>query len=157
MVPGADDTAFGQTSFLLNDIGEHIDGIGDDDDDRIIRVLHNALGNLARDGDIALCEIETSLPRLSSQAGGDDDDLCIGTIRIIALAHRDLFMEGKAVVNIQRAAFCAIDGDIDHDDFRSGAAHGKGIDHRFADSSSSNDNNLVLFGSTHAFIPSNHK
>ena len=74
----------GQARKLFGGIGQHINGIRDDQQD----TLEIALGDLGddrlEDADVLLNQVKAGLTGLLRRTGGDDDDRAVGDIVIIA-------------------------------------------------------------------------
>ena len=132
------DLACGKARLLLDDVSEHVHGVGNDDDDAAVIVLHDVLGDVARDADVLCGKVEARFAGLSAEPRGNDDDVAVLHVLIGAAVdvhrpHRD-----EAVADVHRLALGFRRVDVDDGKFgneplrcngeRRGRAHGAGAD-----------------------------
>ena len=109
----AHDLARRQARLLQDDVGEHVHGVGDDDDDTAVVVLHDVLRDVARDADVLGGKVKARFARLSAETRGNDDDVAVLDVGIGAAVdvhrpHRD-----EAVADIHRFTFGLRRVDVD--------------------------------------------
>ena len=72
--------SLGKSGFGADEVGHDIEGIADDDDDGIGRVLFDVVGHAADDLGVFEEEIVAAHAGLPGKAAGDDDDVGSGVI-----------------------------------------------------------------------------
>ena len=75
---GADDAVGGEAGELPGDVGEDVDGVGDDHEDGIAGVAREGRDDLAEECDVAVDEVQAGLAGDLAGAGGDDAEVGAG-------------------------------------------------------------------------------
>ena len=113
-----DDVPVRQAELLLGQIGEDVDGIGDDQHDRVLAHPGGAdrRQDRAEELDVAVDEREPAFVGLAPQAGGDADHPGVGDVGIAARPDRLVGDRRGAVEEIERLAVGELGVGIDEDD-----------------------------------------
>ena len=126
------------------DVAHRVERVGDDDQDRVRRVLHRLLDDGADDPGVLGQEVVAAHPGLARQAGGHDDDVGAGRVGVVVRAgdpgvvadDRGRLGEVEALALRQ-----ALD-DVDEHDVRQ-AGLGDALRGRGADVAGADDGDLV--------------
>ena len=68
------------------DVAHRVERVGDDDQDRVRRMLHGLLDDGADDAGVLGQQVVAAHPGLAGQAGGDDDDVRAGGVGVVVRA-----------------------------------------------------------------------
>ncbi len=79
----ADDSFTRQAGNFLCHVDHGVERIGNDDDDRVLGVLHDLFGNAFNDIGVDFEQVRAVLARFARNAGSDDDDVGIGGIFVV--------------------------------------------------------------------------
>ena len=122
-----DDSAPGQAGHLPGHVGEHVDGVGGDQQQRVRGELHQMRHRVADDLRVAAKQVEATLARLLVVAGREDDQGSVGAVGIVAQRDARLVREGHGVVEVGDFAFSLLLVDVDEHDLRGQAAEQQGV------------------------------
>ena len=120
----ADHLRLRQAGVFPGEIGEDVDRVRHDEDDRVLldaRALE-ARDDAAEKRDVAVDQIEPRFVRLPAQAGGDADDVGIRAVCVIAGANHLVRAKGRAVQEVERLAFRRRLIGVEDEDFADDAA-----------------------------------
>ncbi len=114
----------GRSSCLHGQIGQHIDGVGHDENDRI--ALDAGRVRLAEDAekqlDVAVDQVEAALVGLAAQAGRDDDDIAFGNRFVARRADPLIGDERRSVEQVECLAANLVGVEVDQVDLADHAA-----------------------------------
>jgi len=139
----ADDLACGETGILDKGVGEDVNGVADDDIDRVGTVACDLGSDLAHQLGIDACQLQTGLAGLSADTGGDDHDVRACRIGIIPCENVQGGGEGGTVNDIHSFAFCFGTIDIDQHDLGSEAVLSQGVSYGSTYVSDTEDGNFL--------------
>ena len=105
-----------------SNVSEDVDGIGDHEEDGVAGVLDDVGDDAAADFDVLTNQIKARLGGLLLGTGGDDDDIGISTVGIIANTDVDRWGEKQAMTKIHDLGLDVFGVEVDHDDLASYAA-----------------------------------
>ena len=81
--PAMPSTRAGTRDALLRDVAHRVEQVGDDDQDRVRRVAHRLLDDGPDDPGVLGEQVVAAHARLAGAAGGDDDDVGAGGVRVV--------------------------------------------------------------------------
>jgi hypothetical protein len=84
---GADDAVGGQAGELVGDVGERVDGVGDDEQRGVRAVLHELRDDLFEERHVLLHERQPRLALALPRARGDDADVGPGRDGVVRVGH----------------------------------------------------------------------
>jgi hypothetical protein len=119
---GADDLRALASGELLADIGQNVDRIGGDDQDRPGGMPVELADDVPENGGVAVEHLQTRLTRFLRHAGADHDQLDLFQAFIRAGPHNDGLAKGLAVHEVHGFAFGLIAVLVDKDDLAAQAA-----------------------------------
>ena len=121
-----EDASLAEDAFLrkarrrLRDVTHRVQGVGEDDYDRVRRVPDRLLGDRPYDPFVRRHEIVAAHPGLAGNACGDDHDVRAGG-RVVAVRSRDGWLipeYGRRLVEVEGDALREVLDDVDEDDVR---------------------------------------
>ena len=152
---GAEDALRRKSGILQGGVGEHVDGIGGDENDAVGIVASDFGDNLSEDGGVTLHEVETGLAGLLRGACGDYGDGGAGAIRIVSGPDVGGVGEGDGMTQVHGFALGLGAIHVDKDDFSGEATEHERIGKSSAHIAKSDDGNTSsAVGTVHLDHPS---
>ena len=139
----ADNAALRDAGNLGEHIGQNVDGVADDDIDRIGSVLGDLLRDALQNVDVGLRQLKPGLAGAAGNAGGDDHDVGIGRVRIIAGVDINRLANRRRLINIHGLAQRLFLGDIDEQNLGRQALNSQRKADRRAYVAGADDSNLL--------------
>ena len=140
---GANDLPLRQAGDLMENIGQHIDRVGDNDINGVGRHLDDLRRDILEDVDICLRQLKTGLAGFSGHTGGNDYDIRIRSVFIFTGADDGRRAERRALIDIHCLAEGLLLVDVHEKDLRGDALNHQIVCDRCADASRANDGNLA--------------
>lgn len=138
---GADDAVGGETGELCGSVREDVGGIGGDDEDGVRCRGSDARDDGGEESIVRLDELEAGLAWLLVDAGGDDDESCVGAVFVVAGADAGVGEVG-GVADVCGLALGAATVNVDEDDVGGETAEEDRVRCRCADGAGADDDDL---------------
>ena len=113
---GTEDLVLRQAGSLIKNIRQNINGVGNDDVDRVRRSLDDLRRDLLDDIHVALRQLQPGLAGFSGKTRGDDHDVGVVGIVIVTGADDGRGAEGRALIDVQRLSEGFFPVDVDQQD-----------------------------------------
>ena len=101
---GADDVVFRHAGNLVEDVGQHVDRVGDDHIERVRRNRDDLGRDVLHDIDVDLRQLQPGLAGLARHAGRDGDDVGIRGRGIVAGTDDGRRAVRNTLIDVQRFA-----------------------------------------------------
>ena len=140
----ADDPLMGKPGEFAQRPDHRVQGIGDADDEAVRRVRLDALADRLHDLQIDAEQVVAAHAGLAGDAGGDDANVRVGDVGIVAgaLELDVIALDGPGLRQVQRLAFGNALGDVEQDDVAHLADRGE-VGQRAADHAGANQGDFL--------------
>ena len=141
---GAEDTGAVVAGDLEGNFCEHIDGIGNHQDQRVRSDLLNLRKKIAANGGVRLSDVHAGLVGAMGRASGENDDVGAGeNLYVVGTFDRSHGDEHEAVIEVENFGGNAGGGGVVEADLFREASDEGGIGNRGADPAGSHDTDFV--------------